>query len=493
MEIDASIPLSFRPAQVNPGEALQTAMTVGQLARLRRQDEILEEDRRRAAAVRGATTFLEDGSIDEVGTIRKLTGLVGPDEISKLRHGWQSDRLALRKADADAQSAELKRLDERTKLVGNAVAALGDNPSLEQIDAVFASLEAQGVKGDRSRLPRDQSQVPAFIQEVRNGVMGVEKALANKRAELETQHKLKQRQSPLGQLLQDQVDFEQSGGFTEVPSSSPLKTVGSLASQQPAYADPGAPGVQIKPFNPPNVQPEPNLTLEPHKTAARNPFDVAIRNVTQKPPEGFMWNENGNELIPVPGYWEKKGKAEGTSFKNASTLRDDFTKASKDFVLTRDAFTRLKEAARNPSAAGDLSLIFGFMRMLDPSSTVREGEFATAQNAAGVPDRVRNYYNRVMSGERLTDAQRADFVGQAESLYSGALRNHTKVEGQYTEIAKRNNIDPRDVVIGYREMSPDEPRTGPDKPKVPIMTATNPKTKERIQSLDGGKTWQPLK
>jgi len=39
--------------------------------------------------------------------------------------------------------------------------------------------------------------------------------------------------------------------------------------------------------------------------------------------------------------------------------------------------------------------------MLDPGSVVRESEFATAQNAAGVPDQVRNMYNKVLSGTRL--------------------------------------------------------------------------------------------
>jgi len=294
MEIDASIPLSFRPAQVNPGEALQTAMTVGQLARLRRQDEILEEDRRRAAAVRGATTFLEDGSIDEVGTIRKLTGLVGPDEISKLRHGWQSDRLALRKADADAQSAELKRLDERNKLVGNAVAALGDNPSLEQIDAVFASLEAQGVKGDRSRLPRDQSQVPAFIQEVRNGVMGVEKALANKRAELETQFKIKGPQTQLGKLMYDQDNYESGGGrfmgtVGQLTAGPQPQTVGSFLT-----ADPGAPGVTIKPYTKTMPQPDADVEAEAGEPIrARNQFDVAIAREAFGNPEEFYYDTQG--------------------------------------------------------------------------------------------------------------------------------------------------------------------------------------------------------
>ena len=42
-----------------------------------------------------------------------------------------------------------------------------------------------------------------------------------------------------------------------------------------------------------------------------------------------------------------------------------------------------------------MALIFGFMKTQDPTSTVREGEFATAENARGmVGPHVRRMYNR---------------------------------------------------------------------------------------------------
>ena len=50
------------------------------------------------------------------------------------------------------------------------------------------------------------------------------------------------------------------------------------------------------------------------------------------------------------------------------------------------------------------------MKMLDPTSVVREGEFATAQNATGVPERIRNSFNKAMSGERLGQKQRTKFI-----------------------------------------------------------------------------------
>ena len=69
-----------------------------------------------------------------------------------------------------------------------------------------------------------------------------------------------------------------------------------------------------------------------------------------------------------------------------NTLRDEFNKQAGDFSALRSNYSKIRTAQKADTAAGDLSLIFGYMKMLDPGSVVREGEFATAQNAGGISD-----------------------------------------------------------------------------------------------------------
>lgn len=144
------------------------------------------------------------------------------------------------------------------------------------------------------------------------------------------------------------------------------------------------------------------------------------------------------------------GKGQMTSpadlFKAENSLRDEHTKQSGTFVKIRDAYGKLQAAARSPSAAGDIALIFGYMRMLDPDSVVREGEFATAQNAASIPDRIRNLYNRAVEGERLNDKQRADMVEQARKVYGEQKRGQDKLDRTYTDLANRYGLNPDNVV-----------------------------------------------
>lgn len=107
-------------------------------------------------------------------------------------------------------------------------------------------------------------------------------------------------------------------------------------------------------------------------------------------------------------------------FSNTLGFRKDFLKESGDFKKIRDSYARIEASSIDPSPAGDLAMIFNYMKMLDPGSVVRESEFATAANAAPALQRVGLDFNKIESvweGKKLTDNQRADFVDRADRLF----------------------------------------------------------------------------
>lgn len=128
----------------------------------------------------------------------------------------------------------------------------------------------------------------------------------------------------------------------------------------------------------------------------------------------------------------------------ALKFQDDYARDSKPYITVRDAYQRVKSA--KPDAAGDLSMIFAFMKLLDPNSVVREQEFANAQNAAGVPDRVRNLYNQMMQGTRLAPEQRQQFIAQADALFETSKTNQRQVRTTYGSRAKQWGI-PENMVL----------------------------------------------
>jgi hypothetical protein len=134
-------------------------------------------------------------------------------------------------------------------------------------------------------------------------------------------------------------------------------------------------------------------------------------------------------------------------FGNEGDLRKEFTTQIKPFTELSQAYQKIETAAKNPSPAGDIALVYGFMKVLDPGSVVREGEFATAQNAGSVPDSVRNMYNRALSGERLGENTRLDFLSQARNIIESQRQVSGDVVQRYTDIAKRSKLSPEQVVF----------------------------------------------
>lgn len=111
------------------------------------------------------------------------------------------------------------------------------------------------------------------------------------------------------------------------------------------------------------------------------------------------------------------------------------------------SWARLQKSFADPTPAGDLNLIYGYMKMLDPGSTVREGEFATAQNAGSAFQKIGAQYNKVISGQRLTKQQRQDFYNSAKGLYQGQLGALRNVNKQYKDLAKSRGLNTKDLLL----------------------------------------------
>ena len=133
------------------------------------------------------------------------------------------------------------------------------------------------------------------------------------------------------------------------------------------------------------------------------------------------------------------------AFQRVAELRKEFLGLPevKDFRNVLNSTQQIMSLAKGEgSAMGDLAAIFSYMKTLDPGSTVREGEAASAQNAAGIPERVRNYYNNLISGERLSPEQRADMAQTAITLYNSRAGNYNALAGTYSGLLQAEGADP---------------------------------------------------
>lgn len=156
-------------------------------------------------------------------------------------------------------------------------------------------------------------------------------------------------------------------------------------------------------------------------------------------------------------------KEDRPDFDLTQKLRKEFTSIPqvKAFSEQAQAYGRIVASAKDPSPAGDLALIFNFMKVLDPGSVVRESEFETAAQATAwlqrseemgisVPQPVASSIRKMASGQRLAPDQRIDFVNRAEALYDSADRGFKRLEDQYRALAERGNFNVEDVLIDFR-------------------------------------------
>ena len=136
-------------------------------------------------------------------------------------------------------------------------------------------------------------------------------------------------------------------------------------------------------------------------------------------------------------------------------FRKEYSDQTKGYQDVKAAYGRIQSTDK--SGAGDIALIFNYMKMLDPGSVVREGEFATAETAGGAFAKVGNLYNKLLTGERLKDEQRNMFVKQSERLYQSAAGQEKVVRSGIERIATGYGLKPENIFYESVETTPTAP------------------------------------
>lgn len=142
---------------------------------------------------------------------------------------------------------------------------------------------------------------------------------------------------------------------------------------------------------------------------------------------------------------------------NIAKLRDDYSQTvrSTGWFDQQGFYQRLKTVGSDATGASDLALVFSFMKVLDPTSAVREGEYANAQNTAGIPGKIVAQYNKVLEGAFLSPRQRTEFIKSADKIYSTAYKRQEAIKKDYTGKATRAGMNPQDVIVDYGAPAPE--------------------------------------
>lgn len=193
----------------------------------------------------------------------------------------------------------------------------------------------------------------------------------------------------------------------------------------------------------------------PGRVIGTAPQQQQMHTVQMQDPDGGM----GIYEVTPQGVGRRLGSAQdariGQDFDRANTLRDEFGRLTSDFRVVQTAYENIRSAAASQSGAGDMSMLYSYVKLLDPTSVVRESEFATAAASGSFGERVQGAAQRIISGERLPDTLRDSFLKEARSIYGNQRRSHDAIADQYETLAKRFNIDPAKVVTRFTRSQED--------------------------------------
>lgn len=164
-------------------------------------------------------------------------------------------------------------------------------------------------------------------------------------------------------------------------------------------------------------------------------------------PPGYQMVDG--KAVPVPGLAEAQGAVEGPkrTAAAANDLRGEYTKLTADFRTVQDAFNKIEMAGK--TGQGDMALLYGYMKILDPGSVVRESEFATAAKSGSFGEQMQGLVTKVLNGERLPDTVRDGFKAEARNVYQAQAQGLMKIQDIYGGLADRLGARREDVVLPF--------------------------------------------
>jgi len=137
-------------------------------------------------------------------------------------------------------------------------------------------------------------------------------------------------------------------------------------------------------------------------------------------------------------------------FTQEEKLRKEYTKRIAGFTESERLYDNIKASAGS-GGPGDVALITSFMKMLDPGSVVRETEFATARDTAGLLAALTNKLQKAKTGEFLGEAQRKTFVNLAGKYFTAARKQQQNVKTDLSKVVENYNLDKENVFGVERE------------------------------------------
>ena len=216
-----------------------------------------------------------------------------------------------------------------------------------------------------------------------------------------------------------------------------------------------------------------NVAMQAGRIEDANKLFDAAKKITPEPAKPRETATIGGilyELNPATGDWvkaiepDKAAEVASKAFAAAEPLRKEFFNlpAVKTFTESQRNLNVITDIANraNSGEAGigtgvnDITLVYNFFKTLDPTSVVRESEFATVGQKMGLPSQITAAFQSVSGGGFLPPEIRDELVKIANQFVAAQYQDVARASDIYSGYATKMGIDPSLVVADFRSAAP---------------------------------------
>jgi len=223
---------------------------------------------------------------------------------------------------------------------------------------------------------------------------------------------------------------------------------------------------------------------------------IALQPEAPAPDREIRTDQNGVDRYVDDGSEVFPGIAATPAVVYPTDLREEWNALPgvKSFQSLAGAYGRIQAAAGAGTPSGDVALIYNFMKLLDPGSTVMQGEIATASEAPGIENSILQLYNSAVEGQVLTDEKRREILDIANGTYKAAQQGYRGLRSQYEDTALDAGLDPAATLTDYQyrptgsmnarvQRDPAQQRAAPTTTAPATQPTTRPTTQPAAQPL----------
>ena len=195
-----------------------------------------------------------------------------------------------------------------------------------------------------------------------------------------------------------------------------------------------------------------------------NPADVG-KKVKETWPTGVA--SDGRKYIDIPDAelgakfilangdkgLQSLGLSTADTSKETANLRKEFTSQTKELGFEEFRRSWNKVTGAEKTGAGDLTILYSYIKALDPTSVVREGEINISKAAESVPGNIIRAYQRAKEGKLMSNELRQEMTREIGLMYNERAKRQMELNAFYTGLARDTGLEPEKVVGGVGEIN----------------------------------------